>query len=340
MKGNELLLEAIGGVDPALVEDARSWDGAHRRTGRRALTLALAAALVLALSATAYAWFSGADWFKGWFADRSGGLTASQEAYIDANAADIGQSATANGWTVTVRSALADQYDFCILLRIDPPAGTKLDGDSGVIELGDLSIGRTDGADRGAASGMTGSVVWSEEDGDLTAVWTQGITARQGSDFSYLDGAERTVRLERLHLGPDRVIEGPWAFTLTLPTGGGEAAELAPEPVPCQGERLAVREGQGYERQSLDMTLTSLRLTALGAVAKVEYDPDTREKGTLLRLPVTVVLADGTEIRVTDLGGAYEDSQAELRYQFSSPIVLPEVDHVLLPGGVTLPMPE
>lgn len=339
MKGNELLLEAVGGVDLALVEEAREVAWSRRRTGRRALTLALAAALVFALSATAYGYFGGADWFKSWFADRSGSLTASQEAYIDANAADIGQSVTVNGWTVTVRSVLADQYDFCILLRIDPPAGTKLDADSGA-ELRDLSIGRTDGADKGAVSGLTGGVVWSEEDGGLTCVWTQGITARPGSDFSYLDGAERTVRLERLHSGPDAVIEGPWEFTLTLPTSGGEAAELAPEPVPCQGERLIVRAGEGYERQSLDMTVISLRLTALGAVAKVEYDPDTREKGALLTLPVTVVLTDGTEIKASDLGGAYEDSQAEFRYQFPSPVVLSEVDHVQLPGGVMLPMPE
>ena len=340
MKGNELLLEAVGGVDPALVEEAREVAWSRRRTVRRALTLALAAALVLALSATAYGYFGGADWFKSWFADRSGGLTASQEAYIDANAADIGQSVTVNGWTVTVNSALADQYDFCILLRIDPLAGTKLDADGGVIDMGDLSIGRTDGADRGAESGHTGGIVWSEDGGGLTCVWTQGITARQGSDFSYLDGAERTVRLERLRVGPDTVVEGPWEFTLTLPTGGGEAAELAPEPVPCQGERLVLREGQGYERQTVDMTLTSFRLTALGAVAKMEYDPDTREKGAMLTLPVTVVLADGTQIETTALGGAYGDSQAEFRYQFSAPVALPEVDHVQLPGDVALPMPE
>ncbi len=340
MKGNELLLEAVGGVDLALVEEAREVAWSRRRTGRRALTLALAAALVFALSATAYGYFGGADWFKSWFADKSGGLTASQAAYIDANAADIGQSVTVNGWTVTVRSALADQYDFCILLRIDPPAGTKLDADGGVIDMRDLSIGRADGADKGAASGHTAAVIWSEEGGGLTCVWTQGITARQGSNFSFLDGAERTVRLERLRVGPDTVVEGPWEFTLTLPTSGGEAAELAPEPVPCQGERLVVREGEGYERQSLDMTVTSFQLTALGAVAKVEYDPDTREKGAMLTLPVTVVLADGTEIKTTDLGGAYGDSQAEFRYQFPSPVVLSEVDHVQLPGGVMLPMPE
>ena len=341
MKGNELLLEAVGGVDPALVEDARSMGGTRRQTGRRALTLALAAALALALSATAYAWFSGADWFKSWFGDRSGGLTASQEAYSDANAADVDQSVTVNGWTVTVRSALADQYDFCILLRIDPPAGTKLKGD-GLIHMDDLSSGRTDGADRGAAGGQTGGVIWSEENGGLTCVWTQGVTVLPDSDFSYLDGAERTVRLERLHTGPDTVAEGPWEFTLTLPASGGEAVELAPEPVPCQGEKLVLREGQASERQTVDVTLTSFRLTALGAAARVEYGPDAWETGTgtVPTLPVTVVMTDGTEIKISGLGGAYGDGQAEFRYQFSSPVVLPEVDHILLPGGAELPMPE
>ena len=63
MKGNEMLLLAIGEVDPALVLEARQMDGKGRRTVRRALTAALAAVLALAMAVTAYGYFSGADWF-------------------------------------------------------------------------------------------------------------------------------------------------------------------------------------------------------------------------------------------------------------------------------------
>ena len=334
-----MLLLAIGEVDPALVLEARQMDGKGRRTVRRALTAALAAVLALAMAVTAYGYFSGADWFKGWFAGRTGGLTASQEAYIEANAAEIGQSATVNGWTVTVRSALVDQYDFCILMQVDPPAGTKLDAD-GDIQLQGRSLDRTDGMDKGADTGGMESIIWSEaEGGGLTCLWTRSVSVPQGSGFSFLDGAERTLRLERLCIGPDEVAEGPWEITLTLPTSGGEAVELVTEPVPCQGEIFTALD-QAAGRRPLDMTVTSLRLTALGVEARVGYHMADKEPGEVITLPVTLVLTDGTEIQVNGMGGAVGGGMAWFHFPFSAPVVLADVDHVLLGGGVTIPMPD
>ena len=334
-----MLLLAIGEVDPELVREAREMGAGRGRTVRRALTAALAAVLALAMAVTAYGYFSGADWFKSWFADKAGGLTASQEAYIEANAVEIGQSATVNGWTVTVRSAIADQYDFCILLRVDPPAGTKLDAD-GDIHLQELSLDRADGVDKGAATGGMNGIICSEaEGGGLTCLWTRSVSVPQDSNFSFLDGAERTLRLERLCIGPDEVAEGPWEIALTLPTSGAKAVELVTEPVPCQGEIFTALD-QAAGRRPLDMTVTSFRITALGVEARAGYHMADREPGEVITLPVSLVLTDGTEIQVNGMGGAYGGGMAWFHFPFSAPVVLEDVDHIRLGGDVTIPMPD
>lgn len=343
MKGNELLLDAIGGVDPELVLAARAMEGGSRRHGRRMLAVALAAALVLALGVTAYGYFSGAEWFKGWFAGQNGALTPAQEGYIDANAAALGQSVTVDGWTVTLQTAIADQYDFIVKLRIEAPEGTTLDED-GISGFRSETIRRADGADKGALSGASVSKQWYREtDGSFSYILSQSVTSRTFSDFSYTDGAHRTLCFTDLCKDGEVLVEGEWIFDVVFPVGGGEAIELLEEPFHCEGRRLvSAGEGKSVE-EYFGMTLTSFRLTALSAAVDFEYDEAVRPADGLYPYPslsVSVVLKDGTVVRTACAGGETNGKTGSDLFPFAAPVVLEEVDHIELTHGYTIPMPD
>ena len=100
---------AVEKPDPALLGRVKASMRKERdmRTSihtKRIITLALAAALLLALGVTAWAVLDPGEWFKYYFS-LGGELTEGQQEYIDSAAVGIGQSASADGWTVTLESS-------------------------------------------------------------------------------------------------------------------------------------------------------------------------------------------------------------------------------------------
>ena len=328
----EKLLEAFAYVDPALVEDARA--GAKRRSGagRRTLAIALAAALVLALGATAYGYLSGADWFKTWFSNRDREpLTQGQEAYIENAAVDVGQSVTASGWTVTVETALVDQYDIYVKTRIDPPAGVvpsdncKLDG-AAILDADGKKI---------PFSRRSESLTYYQEAGAWYCVWSQSVEPVSGED-AYLDGRPLTLTFDSITVDGETVAEGPWCFTLDLPAGGTKAVELLDEPFPCKGRHLSYEDGQITESY-YDVTLMSLEVRPLRL--RVQYRSE-REEEFGDGLPLSVVLKDGTVVPTGYAGGGVGSGLADCSYELAAPVLPEEIAYVQLPAGYTMPMPE
>ena len=332
MMAGEKLLEAFAYVDPELVQDART--GAERRnnTGRRALMIALAAALVLALGATAYGYLSGADWFKTWFSNRDREpLTQGQEAYIEGAAVDVGQRVTAGGWTVTVETALADQYDIYVKTRIDPPAGVtpedncKLEG-AVVLDADGQKI---------PFSQRTESITYYQEAGAWYCVWSQSVESVSG-ETAYLDGRPLTLTFDSITVDGETVAEGPWRFTLDLPAGGTQAVELLDEPFPCKGRSISYEDGEITESY-YDVTLLSLEVRPLRL--RVQYRSE-KEQELGDGLPLSVVLKDGTVVPTGFSGGSFGSHMADCRYQLEAPVLPEEIAYIQLPAGYTVPMPE
>ena len=328
----EKLLEAFACVDPALVEDARTGAQTRRNPGRRALMIALAAALVLALGATAYGYFSGADWFKTWFSNRDREpLTQGQEAYIEGAAVDVGQSVTAGGWTVTVETALADQYDIYVKTRIDPPAGVTPEDNC---KLEGAAILDADGK-KIPFSQRSESLTYYQEAVAWYCVWSQSVEP-VSSEAAYLDGRPLTLAFDSIMVNDEVVVEGPWRFTLDLPAGGTQAVELLSEPFPCKGRSLAYEDG-GITESYYDVTLLSLEVRPLRL--RVQYRSE-KEQELGDGLPISVVLKDGTVVPTGYAGGGVGSGLADCRYQLAAPVLPEEIAYIRLPAGYTVHMPE
>ena len=329
MMTGEKLLEAFAWVEPSLVLDART--GARRgNASRRALVIALAAALVLALGATAYGYLSGADWFKTWFSNRDREpFTQDQEAYIEGAAVDVGQSVTAGGWTVTVETALADRYDIYVKMRIDPPAGTdpadncKLEGTT-VLDADGKKI---------PFSWRSESVTYYQEAGAWFCVWSQSVEPVSGEP-AYLNGRPLTLEFDRIAAGGEAVAQGPWRFTLDLPAGGTPAVELLDGPFPCKGRHLSFEDGQVTESY-YDITLLSLQIRPLGIQVKYRSEKD-QQFGD--GLPISVVLKDGTVVLTGSSGGGMGSGMADFHYRLEAPVLPEEIAYIQLPAGYTVPM--
>ena len=124
--------------------------------------------------------------------------------------------------------------------------------------------------------------------------------------------------------------EGPWEFTIDLGKIETEVLELVGEPV-------TVQTCYGFKADGTDLfeevNVTSFILSPLSATIQTDcdYAPDFAAGGRM----VYVVMADGSRIElIPNVGGG-----GAQRFRTESPIVLEEVDHVLLPDGTKIMAP-
>ncbi len=368
----EGLFEALGGVadrhvaaavrfDPrgAYALPERSADMNKRRTIRRVAVTALAAALLLALGATAWAALDGAEWFKSWFASASGTeLTEGQTEYIDQAAAGVGQSVTADGWTVTLQSAMTDGQYLYMMLDAQAPEGlgqffplvdgTLVSADPNAPD--DLFSGR------GCCSlegGLNGEYSFLLEKSIPTELLAQGL------DWS----CPLTLTLNELTDGRtghenELLSEGPWTFQFTVTPPEQEQVELVTEPFDAKGTimyqyykgvpldqaelepgtMLDAHTGLTTKTEEVDIQVTSLKLSSMGAVCTYGFQP--REKQTTVDPWDLVVSFAGGKAEISGCSNYWpEEDVCVLSIEFGAPIDLDEVTAVSFQGH-ELELPE
>ena len=117
------LLEAMTGIDGALIENAQPTPKKSNKTFTR---LILLAALIAALTVSAFAAEEISNWFQDYFS-RYSKLSQNQIAFIEDNTTDISRSQTCNGYTIEVDSAFSDGSYSIIKLKLIAPEGVNLD---------------------------------------------------------------------------------------------------------------------------------------------------------------------------------------------------------------------
>ena len=324
---------------------------------KRVVTLALAAALLLALSVTAYAVLGPGDWFKDFFAGLTGEtLTEGQQAYIDGAATPIGQSVTADGWTLTLQSAMTDGKRVYMKLDIRSEDGAAAVRNP--VAQGRLTSAAPD-APGDLFLGSAASYPEGETDGVFTQVMEKSVLARLGEDPDFSQPLTLTVyRLEDVY-GEDRDLlgEGPWEFTFTLAPAEDGPAELIAEPIVCHARYAHMTlDGAPYDPakdpttpapdgspvevpvetwyEDVDVTVTSLRLYSTGAVITYTYDGEDPQAGPDLGHDLTVELAGGGTAQIAASNGTWNEAlQARvLDIAFAVPIDLDEVTAVTFQG--------
>ncbi len=342
---NEKLLAAIGDIDDAVIRDAKEKTGipqkGRRISFRRVVTVLVAAMLVLALAGTvAAAAINSADWFMDLFAERTGGfLNPGQQGYIEENVETVGKTDVALDCTVTLESAVFDGKTVLIRLRVTAPEGTVLDAEHYSFEIMELMVsGReyhryprsisngniedTDGLPNTLDILVAATVEEMQDLGDRQK-WKLIVGELMASDLDPETGA----------LNETVAQNGTWEFDLEFESRGG-AVGLVDEPVEAWGVY-----NMSYEKD-IPILVTSVQLRALSMELRYVYPDPEDTWGSLDMWDVVVVLKDGTEVAAQPQMSSYGvDGVGEMWFEMSAPIVLEEVDCVILHNGVKLPMP-
>lgn len=300
---------------------------------RKVVAILVMTVLLMTLSVTAVAAVTGADWFENFFAEWNGHeLSESQNTYIEKNTVDYSQSVTNNGYTVTVEYALSDGSALYMNVKLTAPEGVVLNADDyGFVYQKKSQFYPVDGSN----SPRSGSWHMVNEDPTDNVVYFpmkwQGSGLDIGSKWvlELTDLFEAYVREDGFY--DDTVIaEGIWRFEITIEGTGDQEIEMMQSPLPYTAKVYNTET----EYQEVDVTITSFVLRPLSAEIKINNYKDTYRLAGFAEL--TVVMKDGSTVEMTIRGGG----NGENSYTMKAPVILSEVDHVLLPDGSKLPMPE
>lgn len=316
------------------------------------------ALIVAAVISTLAVMASGAEsvgkWFLRYFSDNAGqSLTKSQVEYIEENAQnDVAvpvQTPTEadEPVRVEVKSALTDGKTAYLTLSLTIPENvelTSLDPEwpDPILRFREALLIPEDTTGLIIAPDGTSPDALCEysavEDNDGLD-WTQELVfeidpALEDPEAEpFADGRQWRMVLtgvELMFFEPDRedllLSDQTWEFTLNFQQGDSRQVELVQEPIRLMASKLLRNE------YTIEVELTSFTLSTLNF--RTVFTPtDPTLAGELLDMgDVKIVMKDGREVtllRLTSTASA-----------IGRPIILEEVDHVLLADGTKLPMPE
>lgn len=359
------LLELLGSVRDSYVADAQT-PVQTRLSLKRPLLVAAVAALMLLLVGCAVAYASG--WFADFFAFRSGEpLSLEQIEFIQEKEQIIQETQTKGEWTVELKSAIHDGRSAYAILAVTAPREINLEPElpfryslaESLIELIDddqnILIESIQGGWQDDQDGLANTnhffIRWDtvQEEAAVSPFgpeveWTIHVEhiLYEGTDEEYrqelLEGkykgqenimftAEETERMWIQEV----VAEGPWDFSFSF-SENDSGMELLSSPITVKG--YTHRYSDETEFPLEDVTITSFILHSFGAVIR-HQSKAVVYIGEGYGTQAHAVMTDGSQIALNSRTG----EPHELEWDSSAPIVLSEVDHILLRDGTVIPMP-
>lgn len=348
--------------------------------GRRFTVLIAAVIALMAMTVTAFASEAVAGWFRYFFAGKAQEeLTPAQIEFIEENEQIIAETREENGWTVELCSAISDGTKAYFIIGVTAPEGINLEqrvenktikdwfGPGNAINTPVVSPSIPSGSVEGNYS-YGGTYGW-REDGDglpntMNMVYTLHLSkfdpnkectlkepfgpdidftihieniVREYDDEEYyqelMNGKyagqtdvmfthEETQRLNQVEV----LVEGTWDFTVNFGKIG-QGVELIAKPITLfayvwdEEDPNDMFDGKQIYQE---VTIKSFILNPLSAL--IQCDDGSANFGDMY-----AVMEDGSRILLKDYGNSIE---AE------TPIVLSEVDHILMTDGTKIPMPE
>ena len=335
-------------IDDAYLQEARSEAAPVHRRSRRLAVLVAAVVALMAVTATAFAAENIAGWFKDYFAGQAGDpLTPGQIQFIEENEqipTDAPGSTGAStpltqgsqqlpttaqshgGYELKLKSVLSDSSTVYAIIGFTAPSGTTTDDLRGLM-FPDVDF-----------DGYCGySIQFCDDRDGLDNTWDLlfelNIANLENTDVM-------TLRIDRIHQEIyeegreyEQVVlaEGPWVFTIDLSKADNGELELLTAPVTAQACLGMEEDGTPVYG---DVTITSFVLRPLSATIRVEAGgvPDFSDNAQRL---IYAVMYDGSRIQLYNVWGS--DNEAHL--SAASPILLEEVDHILLADGSKIAVP-
>lgn len=357
---SERLLDALNDLDDRFIREARAEESVHVQIRCRRMTALLAAVIALiALSVTAFASESISGWFRNFFEKQTdSGLTQEQIGFIEENEQVVDEAQVQNNCTVELKSFMTDGQYVCMLLGVTAPEGMKIE-DAGIGNFNGYPGLMTPEADWTHSASAQTMILEDDGDGkdntvnilveamyefeetdkpfDRGTVWNltiQDFTAScvneaylsqltMENGAAALSGEELAQAYQVLTLA-----EGTWEYRFTVEEGDFREIVIKPEE-PLVASTIVGKTVLGkdkYEDYWEDVTITSVTLRSMGATFTcAEYPTFTYHE------PCKVVMKDGSSIELTNYWSKH--------YSSRTPIVLEEVDHILLADGRKIMIP-
>lgn len=335
MKAEDLLL-AANELDDDLILDAQQPVAKRKFHSRKLMALLTAAVIVSMLALTAFA--SADTSFRLWqfFVKRSDVvLSENQHQFVEENAIPIQDSQTHDGYTLMLDTAISDGICTYIRFQLTAPEGTVLDARSydarehtwltNTMGKKFPGSGGWDTVDDAPSDNTVTLILklfhgWDEENYDSIFDHTWKLRF-DGLEATYLHNPwtpEMTAETVPLS-------DGVWNFTITFPKQSNTEIEFISEPVTCHGNV------NGFFKENI--SITSLRVRALSAVLTFWHPMAEALNGDFDT--IYAIMKDGNMTKLNSATGAPN----HLTFHFDAPIVLTDIDYILLPNGTKLPLP-
>lgn len=306
-----------------------------------AISMAVLCVVMLGVGGVLAATLDLGDLFRSVFSIQQGSsLSENQATYIEEHLADIGESVTADGYTVTVKGALTDGTTAHILVDIIAPEGEDLETVSHGFHL-DFDKLRFKDQDHISKVGASFRPL-KDNDGKsntLSMVIVYKVQTLMGSNFTLADGRNRTMRLydfcyvEDVYPYTYRVVtEGPWTFSFAFAAVENKEVELLQTPIFGSYSQISGNQ--------VDAMIHSVMMKGLSATVYYTLAPDqVQEAGDFGA--IRFIMKDGSEhYAYPDMAGqTAQTSNGNLvpnsgchycTYVFEAPINYEDVDTVYI----------
>lgn len=301
--------------------------------GRKWVALVAAVITLMALTVTAFAAVTGSEWFVNYFREKGGQeLSESEITYIEENTVDYNRSVTHNGYTVSVEYALTDGYTAYIKLKVTAPEWVVMNADDyGFVYKLKSQFYPEDGSD----PSRTGSWQMTDDNPEDNIIYFPMVW--RGSGFG--GGTKWILELEDLFESELRedgfyddtvIAEGIFRFELVLSDISQESVELLNEPLSCTAKVYTAES----EYEEVNIEISSIVLRPLSATVEFANYSDTFGLAGFGQL--SIYMKDGSSTKMTMGSGGNGINH----YSTNSPVILSEVDYILLPDGTRVNMPE
>lgn len=334
---SEAILLALTDIDDKFLAEAR--EAVHRRRSRRMLILIAALISLLIITACAAKEITG--WLGSFFSGRAeSDLSAGQIGYIEEHEQLVSDSQEQNGWTVELKSYLATDDTVYVVFGITAPRNVD------IVKLEHRIL--LDAEFTGIYGRSPGSItVRHMDDGDGKNNTMEYVCILEHKHYVYYEVAEWNVHVSSIyaveydettqHTEFPILADGDWNFTIDLTKADMDTIELVSVPF----QTLAIVPN--IENETLDhVTVTSVILSPLDII--INYEPLNEGNAsfvgffydTNIELHAYAVMKDGSAVPYLYGMPSY---RGEAKLLAESPIVLSEVDHVLLADGTKLMVP-
>lgn len=307
------------------------------------IAAAILSLLILTACAAKYVGQLFATYFQ---QEHSAQLSDGQIDYIENNAQpSVAQPIVTeadNGYSVTVSSALTDGKIAYITIDIRAPEGVNLEGgDIRFLEnpllFPEPAEGLVLAPDGSSPDAMCDYATVDDGDGlaNTASLMFKVIPSVESEDVMPFDGSihwtmhaegfEKAVfDAEKMDFEYTPLAEGVWEFDLTFQSIDTRKMEFVTEPIPVMTSNL-LRNEYIHENQMTSFTLSGLSYEM--KLTQSEIDGEIQDVGD-----AAIVMKDGSQYTLLRLS-AHPGSMA-------APIVLDEVDYILLSNGVKLQAPQ